>query len=288
MSILRLKNSLLDEVDSFLSKYSTSMLMKVNLRKVGLESNGVHSGMYYGYFDSCGALQGIVALYWNGILMSQCPQESHLFEIIESIRSTSFALNGIFGPSLEVNAVKRALNISPNEFSMDSIESLFELNISDMKRPCRISSSMKIEPVINVDKSLIITWIRNYSIEALRSVENDMLHKSVIEKVDGLYESSHCYVLIMDGEPVSLCGFNTVLSDIIQIGPVWTPIEFRGKGYAQSLVYLNILRIHNQDLKKGILFTDSSNLSAIRCYEGLGFVHVGHYHICFTKVPILL
>lgn len=295
MTILRLKNAFMLEVKKFLSQQqhiSTSILMKVNIKSSGLEGEGVHSGKYFGYIDSLGALQGIVALYWNGIMMSQCPNECHLSEIISSIISNNgeqFHLKGIFGPSLEVINVKRVLNLSVKDFAMDSIETLFELNFTDLKKPPRFDpSTMNIEPVSSVEKCLITSWIRAYCIEALKSIENDQLEVEVKSKVDGLYESEQCYVLKVNGNPVSLCGFNSALTDIIQVGPVWTPVEYRGKGFAQSAVYLNLERVRNQELKQSVLFTDEANLAAIHCYESLGFVRVGKYHVCFTKTPIML
>ena len=292
MTVVRLKNTCMADVLNFLSHHSSSMLMKINIKNVGLEGEGAHSGRYFGYLDSLGTLQGIVALYWNGIMMSQCPRESYLSEIISSIVSNSderFSLKGIFGPTLEVFHAKRALNLSVEDFSMDSIEALFELNLTDLKQPRQLNTStMHIEHVSNIEKSIITSWIRAYCIEALKSIENDGFEAEVKEKVDGLYDSDHCYVLKVNGNPVSLCGFNAALSDVNQVGPVWTPVEFRGRGYAQSAVYLNLERVRNQELKKSVLFTDDANLAAIGCYKSLGFVQVDKYHVCFTKKPVLL
>lgn len=180
MTVVRLKNTCLTDVLNFLSHHSSSMLMKINIKNVGLEGEGVHSGKYFGYRDSLGELQGIVALYWNGIMMSQCPRESHLSEIISSIVSIisnsdeSFSLKGIFGPTLEVFHAKRALNLSVEDFSMDSIEALFELNLTDLKQPRQLNTSaMHIEHVSNIEKMIITSWIRAYCIEALKSIEND-------------------------------------------------------------------------------------------------------------------
>jgi len=292
MTVVRLKNTCMADVLNFLSHHSSSMLMKINIKNVGLEGEGVHSGKYFGYIDSIGALQGIVAFYWNGIMMSQCPRESHLNEIIFSIVSNSgepFSLKGIFGPTLEVFHAKRALNLSVKDFSMDSIEALFELNLTDLKKPGQFNTStMHIEHVSKVENIIITSWIRAYCIEALKSIENDGFEAEVKEKVDGLYDSEHCYVLKVNDSPVSLCGFNAALPDVNQVGPVWTPVEFRGRGYAQSAIYLNLERVRNQELKKSVLFTDDSNSAAIGCYKSLGFVEVGKYHVCFTKTPILL
>ena len=294
MTILRLKGSYMADVQNFLSHHiSTSMFMKINLKNAGLEGEGAHSAKYFGYVDNLGTLQGIVALYWNGIIMCQCPNETHLNEIISSIISNNcgekFYLKGIFGPSSQVIYAKRALNLSAEDFSMDSIEALFELNLTDLKRPRHFdSSTMCIQPVCCFEKSLITSWIRSYCIEALKSVENDKFESDLKEKVQGLYDSEHCYVLKVNGTPVSLCGFNAALSDIVQVGPVWTPFEFRGRGYGQSAVYLNLERLRNPELKQSVLFTDAANLAAIQCYKNLGFVQVGKYHVCFTKSPILL
>lgn len=58
-----------------LPRIATSMFLLGNLRAAGLIDNGVRfSGTYVGAFDD-GVLTGVVAHYWNGMLMPQAGEQ---------------------------------------------------------------------------------------------------------------------------------------------------------------------------------------------------------------------
>ena len=71
--------------------------------------------------------------------------------------------------------------------------------------------------------------------------------------------------------------FNAMLADVVQIGGVWTPREFRGRGYARSVVAGSLLAARKQGVSRAVLFADPTNEAARRAYLFLGFRIVGDY-----------
>src|SRR5438552_10624203 len=71
--------------------------------------------------------------------------------------------------------------------------------------------------------------------------------------------------------------FNAMLPDIVQIGGVWTPPEFRGRGYARAVVAGSLLAARKQGVARAVLFADPANERARRAYQFLGFRIVGDY-----------
>jgi predicted GNAT family acetyltransferase len=72
------------------------------------------------------------------------------------------------------------------------------------------------------------------------------------------------------GEVVHLTGANLPAYGVARIGPVYTPTEHRGRGYASAAV----AEISRQHLDRGIrccLFTDQANPVSNRIYEALGY-----------------
>lgn len=70
---------------------------------------------------------------------------------------------------------------------------------------------------------------------------------------------------------------------MVQIGPVWPPLEYRGKGYARFLLQEILLKARGDGITKAILFTH--NLVAARVYENVGFKVMGTYHLGILKRP---
>ncbi len=70
----------------------------------------------------------------------------------------------------------------------------------------------------------------------------------------------------VDGEPVHLTGRNPASYGAARIGPVYTPREHRGRGYASATVAELSRRILDEG-DRPCLFTDQANPVSNRVYE---------------------
>ena len=73
-----------------------------------------------------------------------------------------------------------------------------------------------------------------------------------------------------DGTPVHLTGANPPSFGVTRIGPVYTPREHRGRGYASNAVHA----VSRQYLDQGVrvcLFTDQANPVSNGVYEAIGY-----------------
>jgi predicted GNAT family acetyltransferase len=70
---------------------------------------------------------------------------------------------------------------------------------------------------------------------------------------------------------------DAMLPDIVQIGGVWTPPEFRGRGYARSVVAGSRVAAGKHGVRRAALFADPANPAARAAYLALGFRIVGDY-----------
>jgi predicted GNAT family acetyltransferase len=91
----------------------------------------------------------------------------------------------------------------------------------------------------------------------------------------------HAWVALDCGAPVSLSAFNASLPDIVQLGGIYTPPELRGRGYARVAVAASLLAARERGAERAILFT--SNPSAARAYEALGFQRTGSYAVILFR-----
>ncbi|MEZ4679331.1 MAG: GNAT family N-acetyltransferase [Caldilineaceae bacterium] len=92
------------------------------------------------------------------------------------------------------------------------------------------------------------------------------LHKSIRQKI----ADQHLFFW-EDGEPVSMVALARPTAHGIGIGPVYTPPQYRGRGYASSAV----AQLSQQMLDTGkefcALFTDVANPTSNHIYQAIGY-----------------
>ncbi len=77
------------------------------------------------------------------------------------------------------------------------------------------------------------------------------------------------YLLWEDGEPVSMAGFRTAVG-VGRVGPVWTPPDRRGKGYAAAVTRAATRAILDVGAV-AVLYTDLANPTSNGVYRRLGY-----------------
>ncbi len=73
-----------------------------------------------------------------------------------------------------------------------------------------------------------------------------------------------------DGHPVHLTGANLPVFGVARVGPVYTPKEQRGRGYASAAV-AQVSQVLRDQSAQVCLFTDQANPTSNKIYEALGY-----------------
>jgi GNAT superfamily N-acetyltransferase len=270
-------------LEDFLAPHkSQSMFICSNLRAAGVEyKNEMFHGEYFGSFCSLsGNLNGVIVHYWNGNIMmfaSNLSTLSHLVLILK--QNIKRSIIGILGPDNQAKLVIKELGLVNEDYEVNSKEGLYELHLEKLDQ-LHLPPGFKIIDASRASKDTLIKWIENYEIEALCAERNIELVKRVENKVDRLMKSD-CLVLIKDGIAVSLSAFNARIEGMVQIGPVWTPPEYRNQGFSRLLVASSLLTEKNNGTKAAILF--ANNPAAVRSYESIGFKIIGDYRLAILK-----
>jgi len=121
------------------------------------------------------------------------------------------------------------------------------------------------------DRDLVVAWWRAFAVEALHEPDPDMgrIKSSIDHRLTvggwglALWEDG--------GEPVSLAGFGGATPSGIRIGPVYTPPERRGRGYASALVATVSAERLGEGRRFCFLYTDLANPISNRIYERIGY-----------------
>jgi GNAT superfamily N-acetyltransferase len=267
-------------LESYLKpRLASSMFLLNNMRKAGLEDYGQRYGGTYAAYIQGGSITGVVAHYWNGMLVLQA--NHHLDRLIGAVtRASGRAVSGLVGLREQVKLAEAFLQVDPARVRLSEIEGLYLLDIGKMRVPDDLASgewiARRIKPQ---DKDLITKWRIGYNLEALNEKDSPILRKKISADIERAIVDGTSWILEIDGRPVSSTSFNASINEAVQVGGVWTPSEFRRRGYARAAVAASLLDAKAEGVEKAILFTGDDNLPAIKAYKGLGFQRIGDFQL---------
>ncbi len=123
------------------------------------------------------------------------------------------------------------------------------------------------------DRPLLLNWWRAFVIEAVHETNPDL--GEIRRAVDYRLGDPHAgFLLWEDDGTVSLAGYGGRTPNGIRIGPVYTPPERRGRGYASALV----AALSRECLAAGnrfcFLYTDLANPTSNAIYRRIGYEQV--------------
>jgi uncharacterized protein len=119
------------------------------------------------------------------------------------------------------------------------------------------------------DRDLLIRWVAAFGAEAMP--QQRMF--DAVAWVNGFFAtpSRGGYLWEDGGEPVSLVAYGNPTAHGIRIGPVYTPLEHRGRGYASACVAAISQYLLDSGRTFCFLFTDLANPTANHIYQAIGF-----------------
>jgi hypothetical protein len=156
-------------------------------------------------------------------------------------------------------------------------ERIFRLTAVREPRP----ASGRMRPAERADRALLIAWIEAFTLEALNKSED------AAPGVDRWLEHRGRRLWLWeDGDVrVSLCGAGGETAHGIRIGPVYTPPEHRGHGYASNLVAVVSQLLLDEGRQFVTLFTDLANPTSNRIYQDIGYERVADFEVIDFLAP---
>ncbi len=126
------------------------------------------------------------------------------------------------------------------------------------------------------DRDLVARWQRAFIDEVFpNDVEEDAeLLRWIDNRIAGR-GGSGLWLWESDGRPVAMSGHGGPTPHGIRIGPVFTPRESRGRGYATALVAAHSRRLLEDGRRFCFLYTDLANPTSNAIYERIGYRRVG-------------
>lgn len=124
---------------------------------------------------------------------------------------------------------------------------------------------------IPADRALLVRWSLDFGVEALGDDDLAEAERTVDARLEPGDPAARGLYLWVDGAPVAMAGYTGPTPHGIRVGPVYTPPEHRGKGYASALVAQMSQALLDGGRSFCFLFTNLANPTANHIYEQIGY-----------------
>ncbi len=227
----------------------------------------IRSGRYTdAYLATVERESAIVAAAWrtppHNLGLSLIDEPDAVPLIAEDARAAFDSLPGVVGPKAEARLFSECWSeIAGSRFDIHMEQRIYRATSASV--PDDIPGRML--GAKGEDRSLLTEWIQafNNEVGGIMSTAEDAVDHRLAE--GGL-------VLWWDGDrPVSLAGFGGPTPNGIRVGPVYTPPELRGRGYATACVAVLTQQLLDSGRRFVFLFTDLANPTSNSIYQKIGY-----------------
>jgi len=173
-------------------------------------------------------------------------------------------------PATRVFAERIAQRVG-REVSVSMHTRLFELGTLVDPAPVR----GRLRPAYDDEAPLALEWFQQFHVDADEQAGHEghagRAEGASLDDVRARIRQGRLWVWVDDADlPLHLTGANPPAYGVARIGPVYTPKEHRGRGYASAAV-AEVSRLLREEGGRVTLFTDQANPTSNRIYTALGY-----------------
>jgi GNAT superfamily N-acetyltransferase len=268
-------------LEAFLVRHAhSSMFLRSNLAAGGIVDRGQPHQSTYVAAREGGAITGVAAHSWHGMLQLQAPAHVVGELAAAAIERSGRAVTGLVGPWAQVVAARATLGYDDTRVRLCSHEDLFALDLIDLVVPAALADGrVRCRRAETDEWPLLVDWRVAYDVEISNATDTPALRASTATDLARLHAREATWVLADGDAVVAYSAFNAQLADVVQVGGVYTPPALRGRGYARAVVAGSLRAARARGVTGAILFTGKDNHFAQRAYRALGFRVVGDYGV---------
>lgn len=249
------------------ARIQSSMFFLSNLEAHGLGSEAPYGMRMWTLGEK---KDGVFGLSNGGYILLQAPDATAADWAATEPMWQNRTLLGCSGETQQVADFLKASGLSARPVALNPGEPGYVLALDDLQMPDCVG--FEVVPIDVSHRLLATQWRAVYHGEVLGTPEGQE-YAAAAKDLDGYIARGSHRMLLRDGQPVAMTGFNAQAADAVQIGGVYTPPETRGQGLARRAVALHLAEARAQGVKQAILF--AANTAAARAYEAIGFQREG-------------
>lgn len=198
------------------------------------------------------------------LVLSKSLSEDAIALIASDLVSREVSLPGVIAPQPEALIFAKVWqSLTGQSFQLDMLQRIYQLEVV---KPINMANG-HLRSANDSDRSLLIDWIRAFTEEAIRDSEPEPNYQAICDR----RLSQNSLYLWQDDVPVSMAGFSGATSNGIRINAVYTPPEYRRKGYASSCVAALSKTLLDKGYRYCFLFTNLANPTSNSIYQKIGY-----------------
>ncbi len=193
--------------------------------------------------------------------------EEALALLIEDLSQSQPDLSGVTGPTALAKAfADRWHERTGHSYHLRDNQRIYKLTAV---RPVRGVPGTMRRAAAN-DRDLLVRWIAAFNAEAFHH-EPDVPEAERWVNLFFQGTQRELYLWEDGGQPVSLAGCTGRTPNGMRVGPVYTPPELRGRGYASACTAAVSQMLLDRGLRFCFLFTDLANPTSNHIYQQIGY-----------------
>lgn len=198
------------------------------------------------------------------LVLSKSLSQDAIALIAEDLVSRDESLPGVIAPQPEaLTFAKVWQSLTGQSYRLDLAQRIYQL---DAVKPInRANGYLRLATMR--DRSLLIDWIKAFTEEAIGENEPKPDYQGICDR----RLSQNSLYLWQNDIPVSMAGISGATPNGIRINAVYTPLEYRKKGYASSCVATLSKTLLDRGYKYCFLFTDLANPTSNSIYQKIGY-----------------
>jgi GNAT superfamily N-acetyltransferase len=263
-----------------LAHIDVAMFPMVNLRDHGIGAGGFgseHPNAARFWLLGPG-IGGVVAVTRRGMIMAVLPTAAELRGLAAAMAGVM--VSGAVGEAVATRRVLAALGLEGAQTRRNADEPGFALLLADLVVP-KVEGAELIA-ADDVLREMLIGWRAAYHGEIMGTPVGDAA--AIAERdIAGYIAAGSHRVLLVEGKPVAMTGFNARLPEIVQVGGVYVPPDLRRRGYARLAVALHLAEARALGATRAVLF--AANDAAARAYRAIGFQRSGGMALVLFQAP---
>jgi predicted GNAT family acetyltransferase len=203
----------------------------------------------------------------HNLVLSETDDLAAVEPLVRDVRDAFGTLPGVLGPGNVAAAFVRAwCQREGGGATLTMANRIYRA--SSATPPRGVAGTMR--PYRDDDHDLTIRWYDAFFREALpEEALNDPTEAQIRRRLDD--PEGGLRIWEVEGRSMSLAGFGSRTPNGIRVGPVYTPPELRGKGYASALVGRMTAALIEGGHRYCFLFTDLANPTSNAIYQRIGY-----------------
>lgn len=228
-------------------------------------SYGPSDPLLYAVFDEVGHVTAVATQTPPfGLVLSEIDDPAVVAALAERLAADGAELPTAGGPVEVVRSfAEHWAGIAGVTASVQTRERIYEA--SAVVHPGDVPGAMR--PYTDADRPTAIDWMRAFFDEAMPGSPEARVERFVDDRASGI---GSLVLWEHDGRPVSIAGHAGETPNGARVGPVYTPPDLRGRGYASALTAALSERLLERK-RFCFLFTDLENPTSNSIYQRIGY-----------------